>query len=1185
MKRMLLKSVSGQAFLIGLLIIFTFPFAVVVRQLVAEIDLRLNFAQQERMGLEYNDPLRQLLEHVIEHHRYAEAYLTGDTAAKADLMRQQANIAAEIQRLDVIDQKLGKTLRSTQSWRLLKQNWQTLGSQVLTLSASESSRRHAALIQEIVAQIAHVGDTSKLILDPELDSYYLMDAVVTKLPAAIAQTTQALDLENLIVERGAIAADEQSQLIVLSSEIATPIDDIERGVQIIFRENPFLRSQIEPPAQQLILDSAKFLEHLTQLKSFPPDLPLANAGVLGRQALDSQFQLYDVASPALDKLLQNRISRATRKKQRVQLFGLLVLAIVLYVFVRLSRAQVQRNRTERRLAAQYATTQVLSESDILATATSKILAAICQSLGWDLGELRIIDPQTQVLQCVKTWRSPDINLSEFESLSQQITFALGVGLPGRVWANGEPLWITDVVKDTNFLRVETAEKLGLHSAFGFPIQNGDNQVLGVLSFFSHKIQQPDADLLKMFGTIGSQIGQFIQRKKFEQAVQQAEEKYRSIFENAVTGIFQTTPSAQYISANPALARIYGYDSPEALIAQLTHIDQQLYVDAGRRSEFTRLIREQDAVSEFESQVYCRDGNIIWISENARAVRDEQGTLLYYEGTVEDITERKRIAEELYRAKEAAEEANRAKSQFLANMSHELRTPLNAIIGYSEMLQEDADDLGYAEIVPDLEKIRSAGKHLLALINDILDISKIEAGKMDLYLETFDLATLIYEVKTTIQPLIEKNGNLLSVNCGEGLGNMQADLTKVRQSLFNLLSNAAKFTHEGIITLSIERQSDPAGDWVSFCVTDSGIGMTPAQLDKIFQAFTQADASTTRKYGGTGLGLAITKRFCQMMGGDITVTSEVGQGSTFIIRLPAEVVERKPESNPVISLPSGQLSVVAKGGLESAATILVIDDDLSVRELLVRYLSREGFRVETAATGAEGVQRAKELRPDAITLDVMMPSMDGWAVLSALKADPETADIPVVVLTIVDNKKLGFALGATDYLTKPVDYKRLANLLTQYRPRSQVGQPDQVGQVLIVEDDVVTREMFRRILEKEGWAIAEAENGRSGLEQINDCQPDLILLDLMMPQMDGFQFIAELRRKPEWRSLPIVVITAMDLTPADRLRLNGYVEQILQKTAYSCDQLLQEVKDLVLACLSYPPYQREGKMSEQSIESI
>jgi signal transduction histidine kinase/CheY-like chemotaxis protein len=381
--------------------------------------------------------------------------------------------------------------------------------------------------------------------------------------------------------------------------------------------------------------------------------------------------------------------------------------------------------------------------------------------------------------------------------------------------------------------------------------------------------------------------------------------------------------------------------------------------------------------------------------------------------------------QLEQARDAAEAANTSKSQFLANMSHELRTPLNAIIGYSDLLIEEAEELNATDLVPDLDKIRSSGKHLLGLINDVLDLSKIEAGKMEISLETFDVTDVVMAAAAMVRPLVEKNGNTLDLAIQEDIGTMHADLTRVRQILLNLLSNASKFTSAGRVSLAVTRGVLDGREEIVFTVRDTGIGMTPEQIKRLFQPFTQADPSTTRKYGGTGLGLSITQRFCQLMNGSIEVESEPGVGSTFTARIPVQVSEPKMQRQTGIYRVSRPSVGVVKPVM---GTILLIDADTPTREIVQRMLAKEGLNMLYAATGQEGLRIAEQRRPDVIVLDVILPDQDGWAVLAAITTKMELAGIPVIVLTSADERGLATTLGAAAYLAKPVSTDELMSAL-------------------------------------------------------------------------------------------------------------------------------------------------------------
>ena len=526
------------------------------------------------------------------------------------------------------------------------------------------------------------------------------------------------------------------------------------------------------------------------------------------------------------------------------------------------------------------------------------------------------------------------------------------------------------------------------------------------------------------------------------------------------------------------------------------------------------------------------------------------------------------AQNALKQKLEAESANKAKSQFLANMSHELRTPLNAIIGYSEMLKEEVVDNSHPNLSNDLSKIYTAGKSLLSLINDVLDLSKIEAGKMSLYLENVKINLLVDEVISIIRPLAKKNDNKLEVDCSEGIGTTKVDIMKLRQSLLNLLSNAVKFTAGGNIRLQVYREIINNEEWIKFTVKDTGIGLSENQMESLFSAFSQADMSTTRRYGGTGLGLTISQKFCRLMGGEITVESELGKGSLFTISLPA-IIKLPPESSTekqVASQPVDENKLVrvqqkdqreAKDERRSKrSTILIIDDDPLACELQQRHLSKQDYDVICVKSGEDGIKRINELSPDVILLDVMLTDMSGWQVLTYVKSQPHLVHIPVIMLTMVNEKNTAYSLGATAYLTKPIDREELTTTVNKCVRKA--GQDS----VLVIDDDADARKLARLVLENEGFSVIEAENGYLGLMRVAERIPSVILLDLLMPNMNGHEFLSELELNERWDNIPVIALTAMELDENERGSLENRVSTIIQKGAYSIDHVLSAVRDIL-----------------------
>jgi signal transduction histidine kinase len=582
----------------------------------------------------------------------------------------------------------------------------------------------------------------------------------------------------------------------------------------------------------------------------------------------------------------------------------------------------------------------------------------------------------------------------------------------------------------------------------------------------------------------------------------------------------------------------------------------------RIKTYVRFIeQEREHRQELEDKIQARTAELSYANQQLQdEINEHQFTELA-------LQHAKQAAE---KAQVAAENANLAKSQFLANMSHELRTPLNAIIGYSEMLQEDIEDIGQSDLTPDLQKIQAAAKHLLGLINDILDLSKIEAGKMDLFIETLDIEMFINEVMSTAQPLIEKKANTLKIERPERLGEMQSDVTKLRQILLNLLSNAAKFTEQGIILLEVKRHIQNHADWLTLCVTDEGIGMTTEQQEKLFQPFTQADSSTTRRYGGTGLGLTITKEFVEMMGGMITVNSEFGQGSQFTISLPTEmkmgqteIKEKQPENTCI---------------KEGEGIVLVIEDNINLHEWLKTHLSELGYTVAIAVNDNQAIKLATKLRPDAILINLKIAIRGEWRIFYDFKNKPLLAQIPIIMLSLTGDHKKGYALCVKECIDKTAEPDLFLAALKKYR------LSDDSQSLLMLIDDETTRENLTPVLEVGDWRVFQAENGTIALEQLENHKPTIILLDWHHPVRDSFAFLKYLHQFEKWCSIPVIILTGKMNTHEENIYFNQEVEMRFHKDAYNPTELIEHIHQLIKKASS-PKADREKEKIKAFIKNI
>jgi PAS domain S-box-containing protein len=811
----------------------------------------------------------------------------------------------------------------------------------------------------------------------------------------------------------------------------------------------------------------------------------------------------------------------------------------------------ERKRAEEESHLMHTTTLAISESKDFKTALAAVLQNVCETTGWLLGQAWVPRTEGSVLECVAAWAQNEAAMEKFRRASEGLTFAQGVGLPGRIWASKQLAWIHDVTVDSNFPRAADARETGLKAAVGIPVMT-EEEVVAVLEFFVHHSRREDERFVKLISSVVIQLGHVVQRKRLEESLResesklteaqriahlghwerdlisghitwsdetyrvfgvspeekiigfarveqlihsedrqkvvqafaeatrggprydveyriiwpsgevrfvhsqgdlirdesgqprrmfgtvhditerkraeealgQAEQKYRDMFENAIEGIFQTTPGGRYLSVNPALARMYGYESPEELTRSVTDIGNLIYVNPERRTEFKRLIEKHGFIEDFEYQVYRKDRRKIWLCENARAVRDANGTVLYYEGAVQDITERKRVDE--------VERVSRAKSEFLSRMSHELRTPLNAILGFGQLLErQSANEVQRTRV----RHILTAGRHLLDLINEILDISRIEAGRLQLSLEPVRVADALCEAVELMRPLASEHQTTLSApSAPDQSVYVMADRQRLKQVLLNLLTNAVKYTPRGgNVGISFERSET---DTARVVVIDTGPGIPVDKIPRLFTAFDRLGAEQSG-VEGTGLGLALSQRLVQAMHGSIGVESTPGHGSKFWVELPCTKSPLERIASPV---GTGAERARLSGG---ERTILYVEDNLSNLSLIEQMLAEEPqVTLITAMQGRLALDLARQHAPDLILLDLHLPDMPGWEVLSELQRDEATRDIPVVVIsadaTSRQIKRL-MSAGARSYLTKPIDVGEFFQVIETTRARNGNGQ--------------------------------------------------------------------------------------------------------------------------------------------------
>jgi two-component system, sensor histidine kinase and response regulator len=825
------------------------------------------------------------------------------------------------------------------------------------------------------------------------------------------------------------------------------------------------------------------------------------------------------------------------------------------------RMRSQTRLNERYLMAQHAATQALAESSTLAAVSSKILDAICQSVAWDFGALWQVDDRENVLRCVDCWHHPLAQVADFEAITRQSTFAPSSGFLGGIWASGQALWVADLAKDLNFPRGPVAGSVGLHGAFGFPIILG-TETLGVLEFLSREIKQPDGETLKMMKAIGSQLGQYIERKRAEEALRESEERFRQLAENIQEVFWMSEPDlTSMLYVGPAYEQVWGRTCGNLTATPRSILDAVHPEDREALLGIIVVAMGSGRPFEHEYRIFRPDDEVRWIRVRGFPVRNAQGEVYRYAGIAADITGHKWAEEELRQAKEVAEAASRAKSEFLANMSHEIRTPMNGILGLTVLAL--GTDLS-AEQRQYVYGVKLSADALLKVINDILDFSKIEVGRLDLEAIDFDLCeTLGNAMKTLALAAQAKDLELLFEIRPDVPQTLIGDPARLRQIIVNLVGNALKFTPHGEIAVLVEIESStPEAAWLHVSVRDTGVGIPADKQQVIFEAFTQADSSTTRDYGGTGLGLAISTQLVRMMGGRIWVESELGRGSTF------HFTARLGRQNPAVVKRPEPLPVELAG-----LRVLVVDDNATNLRILNDELRQWGMQpslVDNGVAALSALQNALDAHQpfDLILLDVTMPGMEGFTVMEHIRGQPAMVRPTILMLSSAgrpgDIARCG-ALGAAAYLFKPINPSELLDAIVtalarpveSSAPRAATPVPAEANgarrlRILLAENNAINSLVAVRMLEKAGHSVSVEINGQEALDALQRAPFDLVLMDVQMPIVGGFEAVARIRarEKGTGQHLPIVALTASAMK-GDRERcleagMDGYVGKPIQE---------------------------------------